>query len=151
MTAWFTALSQREKLLIVGGAALIGVVLFAMMVMGPVLRFQSTARLAYDDASTTYQLVARAAESPSGDNSLDSSAMRSILTRTAGRSGVVINRINSNGAEIDLSISNINTGRLYGWLGLLQLEHKIVVREAQIRPSNDGSTVTARLTMAEGQ
>ncbi|MEM9420979.1 MAG: type II secretion system protein GspM [Pseudomonadota bacterium] len=151
MIVWFNSLSQREKFLIVGAAALIGVVLFVTMIMGPVLRYQSNARIDYDDASATYQLVARAAATPATDKALDSSTLRSVLTRTAGRSGVVINRINSNGEEIDVAISNISTSRLYGWLGLLEMEHKVIVREAQIRPSNDGRTVTARLSLVEGR
>lgn len=150
MKAWYTSLSVRERTLVMIAGGLVGIFVLLTFIIQPLISYRTSARADYLNASATYSTVMRAAASPATAGRSDPSGLRSILTRTAARSDVVINRINSEGAQIDLSISNVAAGRLYGWIGLLQTEHNVLVQEAQIRPASDGRTVTARLTVAMG-
>lgn len=150
MRDYWEQLAPREKLLIGIAGLLIAVLLFTLLVMRPVLGFNERAKSRYENATETYTLVTRAASRPAGQEALEMTAVRSILTRSAGQNGIVINRINVQDANIDLSIANTRAARLYEWLARLENEHQIFVEDAQIRPANDGVTVTARLTVVSG-
>lgn len=150
MTAMWSGLSARERLLIIVATALIVVLVLVMVIIRPTLGMRGEARAAYEDAVQTSLLVNRAAAQPS-QGEVDLSSLRTTITSTASSSGIIINRINSEAALIDLSINDADPAKLYAWLNRLKEQHNIVVRDAMLRPSTGGQTVTARLAVTRGE
>lgn len=150
MMAFWQRLQSREKLVALGGAAVLAALIIWFLLVQPLLGFRTAAKAAYDEAIEVHDLVQRAASRPGGAGAVDLSELRSILTRTAAESGVIINRFSSEEIAIDISVSGATTARLYGWLAQLEANHQIVVSEATVRPATDNMTVTARLTMEQG-
>ncbi|WOI54376.1 type II secretion system protein GspM [Parvularcula sp. LCG005] len=151
MLVYFERLSVREKILILVMIGLIGVLVLTTLIVRPVLGYRANARDSFKDAAEIHALTARAAAAPSTTFDDNGSSLRAALTNTAAESGIVINRLNSQGAEIDVSIGNTTTVRLYAWLARLANEHQVFVQDGAIQPSADGTTITARLTVKRGR
>ncbi len=150
MTAMWTRLSPRERILVALAGGLLVILLLSMVVIRPILSFQSSARADYDAATETYQYAVRAARTPSTGGDIDISSLRTILTRSANQNGIIIERFNAQGDALDLSVGPTTTQRLYVWLATLNNEHGVTVREASLRPAGDGQNIAARLTVAKG-
>ena len=148
MTAWWNDLSARERqLLMIGGAVVAFAVLF-FLIIRPLTTYRQNAMLDYDRAVSTYRQVTIAAAAPQ-EGALDPAALRSVITSSAQASGIVINRISSQGAVLDVSIAGTSPARLYGWIAGLEAQHNVHVQSAQLRPSSENG-VTARLTLMGG-
>jgi general secretion pathway protein M len=150
MIAAWNERSPRERLMLTVGAALVGLVLVYYVILLPLLNFRDGARQRYEDAVATYGLVDQAAARPADGGTMDASALRSVLTRTAQENGIVVNRINSEGDGVDLTISGASMRQVYGWLAFLYNEHGVRVTDGQIQPASDGRNVNARLTVRGG-
>lgn len=149
MTAWWQDLSERERLLLMAGGAVVLLAVLVFLVINPITGFRQDARGEYQSAAETYRRVTLAAAAPRDGASTDAAELRSVLTSSASRSQIVISRLNNLEGAIDLSISATEPARLYGWLAVLEEQHGVHVRSAQIRPATTQG-VTARLTLAPG-
>lgn len=150
MTQFWSQLAPREKQLIAIAGVLLAILILTLLVIRPALAYRTDGRQAYDDAVRTYVSVGRAAQVTGQAASADPSAIRSILTQTAQRSGIVINRINSQSDLIDMSIADVDATQLFSWLAFLEGQHGIVVRTGTVRPGGETGLVSARLTVASG-
>ena len=149
MTAWWQDLSERERQLIMIGGGVVAAALVLFLVVSPLLSFRNEARADYTSAAETYRRVVLAAAAAGNEGTSDPAAVRSVVTSTANRSGIALDRIASDGGVIDISIGNTQAARLYGWLTALEEQHQIVVRNAQIRSSGTQG-ISARMTLAPG-
>lgn len=146
----FENLSPRERLLVSVAAIMLLGLLLALAVVQPALSYRAQQQVAFEEALETASLVRRAAAAATVAPTGDEASLRSIVTGSADRNGIVINRINSEGNVVDISVANTTAGRLYGWLDRLEREAKVYVQEASLQPTRDGRALTARLTLAKG-
>lgn len=148
--SWWQDLSARERLLIAICAGVIALAMLVFLVIRPIGEYRANAVVEFEQATETYKRVQLAAASPRQEGSTDFSELRSLLTRTAQSSGIVINRIATRNQVMELSTAGSTPARLYGWLALLEEQHQVHVQVAQIRPAS-GNNVTALLNLAPGQ
>lgn len=148
--SYWTNMSPRERMLIIVAGFLTCILLVSLLIVRPVIAMQAEARAAYEDAAETYVLVQRAAQQPRENQNTNPSALRTVITDTASGRGIIVNRINSNGAVLDISLADTEVAVLYGWIAELERNHNVIVRDATIRPAGNGRVVSARLGVVGG-
>ena len=126
MTAWWTDLSQRERLLVAIAGGLAGILLLSLLVVRPLSQWRADAARDADRARDAYELVASAA-AVSGRSLAPAPQMatplRQAITQSAAAAGIEILRI---GAETDGQIETqpgvTNGEQLFQWFARLETE-----------------------------
>ncbi|MBB4657616.1 type II secretion system protein GspM [Parvularcula dongshanensis] len=144
----YASLSAREQRLVQIAAVLIGLLLFFMLIFGPIQRLKSSGRAEFAAAAETRALVEQASRSGTR-GPVSGEPLRAVLEQTSGQAGIVIARYDFEAGEdaVDLSVQDTGATSLLTWLTTLSEQHGVVVREGSIRATGDEGLVTARLTL----
>ena len=154
MTTWWSNLSKRERYLVTAMVALFAIVLVFLLVIRPINGFRQSAALNLASAQTTSQLVSEAvATGVSAAGQVQNvDTLRALVTRSAQGAGLRWINIRTNQQDVSLTISfgDVSAGALYGWLIDLQERSNVVVRDARISETRNGTGVEASITFIQG-
>ena len=158
MKDWFSALEPRERQLIIGGAVLLIVMLFYLLVWEPISKDNDALRLSYqsnqqliswmeDAAAEAKNLQAKIQESGPSGNSKNQSLL-GIIDRTAKRDklGPSVKRVQPDGkigARVWLENAIFND--VIMWLENLQHQEGIRLVTTVIEKQEESGMVNARL------
>ncbi len=151
---WWKGLSERERLLISVMLVLLAVFAFTMLIVRPLMNYNTTASRNLTAAQNLSQMVDRAASASAMQATTELSAdnLRSIITRTAQQSGLrwINIRTNQEDQTLTISFAAAPAGDFFVWLEELQAQHRIVVQNARLNDtrSNDG-TIDASITFVQ--
>ena len=151
MTAWWTNLSSREKMLIAIAGGLAGILLLSFVVIRPIIDWRSNANQRADAARTNYELVATAAamsgvvETPSPQRNVP---LRQAVTQSAAAANIVIVRFgDASGNQIEIQPAPTPGDTLFQWFNTLREEYGISVVFADLAQNSDGLVNAQVLTL----
>ena len=148
MDTRFQALSQREKLLVLGLGLLLAGFVIMIAVVQPIQAFEERTR---DRFAAAQRMVALAEtlETPAAEDSQSQRSLRSVVTESARQRSLVITRINASGEGVfELNIAGAPYGAFYTWLDGLRVEESVSVQEAFVTPGDTPGTLDVRLTLS---
>ncbi len=152
MTEFWTKLSERERLMVGVGGAVVAVFILIQFILVPIIGWRDEMGQKRDNAVAFYELVARASALAGGAGASTeaetSTPVRNVVSQSAARAGVELNFVNQRPDDgVDLNAS-AEPAALFAWLATLETEHAIVVAVADIaRESGDDGKVRAQLTL----
>lgn len=156
MKRWLADLAPRERLLVIGGAAIAAIIVAWGLVWNPM----STRTVALSDAVASKQQLlatlqrARAVAAPAGQGQLvDASTRQSLVLlvdqthRSFGLDGTLV-RNQPDGADgIRVTFQNASFDGLVAWLGTLQNSYAVAVETATIDGGREAGIVNATLVL----
>jgi type II secretory pathway component PulM len=150
MTAWWSARTERERLLLASAALIVSVALLAQ-VMAMLLQWRAEAAHRMSAAETGYRLVTQAAMQTRRAAPADqSSPPRAALTQAAGAAGVPLSFVNARpDGAVDAHAGPVAPERLYGMLSELAGRYDIHVTSADVaRAGDDTNQIRAQLSLS---
>ena len=155
MADFWRNLSDRERMLILGGAVIFALFVLIEGVAAPVMGWRADQRRSLERAQNDYELVAEAAgraggqATPSGD--LDA-PIRNAIAKSASASGVNLIYVNvrPDGA-VEANAAQVDPENLMVWLQAVERDYGARVTAADIaREQADPTKVRAQMTFARG-
>ena len=145
MTAWFNALSVREKGLVVIAAFLTIIFLFGQFVVQPARGWKSGAEREYQSARTGYNQVVRAARLrdpiggavTNGGPAIDrSTPLKTAIAAAASEARLIISSADGDDQRgVEITLAPADAERVFDWLQTIEQRYGGVVREARISRS----------------
>ncbi len=155
MKAWLKDLTRRERLLVSAMLGLVAVLLISLLIVRPLVKFRTNASQNLAVAQGTADYVGRAVENAAARSGKVETAdnLRGIITSTAQKAGLRWLNIRQGQEDLTLTISfsGIQTDHLFGWLIELEERRNIVVRDARVSDTRNGSGVEASITFVQGR
>jgi general secretion pathway protein M len=159
--AWWESLSNRERLLVAGGAALTLALLIYTLAWQPFQASSRRLRQSVIEQRAELTLVRQMAEEVKrlGDPGSQPPPVdgRSLLTlvdqtaRTAGL-GAALKRVTPQGADrLSVQFDAVEFDKLVPWLGALERDHRIAIINLSVDRAAAAGTVNARLVVQGGQ
>ncbi|MDZ7627773.1 MAG: type II secretion system protein GspM [Parvularculaceae bacterium] len=151
MKAFWDRLSQRERLFVLFGGALVAILVLLQLIVAPAIGWRRSMAEKREGAEDLYKLVA-SASATSGGVATNAASDRStpiinVVTDTAAASGVEISFRNARpDGGVDANITS-DPEKLFDWLSTLESSFGVSVTAADIAREKDGS-VRAQLTLA---
>ncbi len=153
MSAFWRNLSDRERLLILVAAAVIGVGVFYFAIVNPVLGWRESAERRAVAAERNFELVRQAAaRRPASDKSANvdkQTPARVVMARTDSDFGFRLTQYNElPGGDVTATIDDVSAEAVFAWISALEKRYAIVVISANIaRDNDDPSLVRAQFTL----
>ena len=156
MKAYWQNFSDRERLLIMVGAAIIGLGLFYLAVLSPLNSWRENAEQRSVTAERNYTMVRQAAMRGGGvqvsANADTQTPIRNVLSQTAERFGFPLSSYNPlPDGNVTASADGVSADQLFNWVGELERRYGITVITADIaREADDPDLVRVQLTLGRG-
>lgn len=148
LARWIDARSPRERALLLGLAGVAALALFVTLVWRPIDAARSAARAdiaRYDRIAARLRVagpdVARLAAARGG-------APSTLITASATRAGLTIQRIEPQGASIGVTLDAARFDALVGWLAGLERDAGLGIRDVKLERRPDPGIVGVQLTLA---
>jgi type II secretory pathway component PulM len=145
-------LSERERMLLLAAAAMVGIFLFFQGLVSPIMNWRAEQERAFERAEGLYELVKEAASRASGAAASGDAEtpIRNAITQSASRAGVSLVYVSARpSGEVDTTASQADPADLFAWLQGLEQDYGVRVVIADIaREQSQGSLVRAQLTLA---
>lgn len=152
MKQWWEDRSTRERTLVLGVGGLAVVFSLFQFLLLPLVHYRASARDQYEAALATLQDVESGARLVRGlrtTGDRPEGGVRTVVAATATELGLAITRLQPVGDnQLDVWLDAAASPLLYSWVTRLQ-DRGILVARAVIQ-KNDGTTVSAQMTFAEG-
>ena len=149
MAAWFKNLSERERLFVGVGGAVLGMAIIFQFLMVPLMDWRTKLNGRADRAKQNYETVLQAAElrtTNAANAPKHNVPLRTALTQTASAAGIDLVRVGADvNGQIEVQPSGVDDETLYQWFGTLQLEYGVYVSFADISRDSDGTIRTQAL------
>lgn len=160
LTAQYDHLPRRDQqaLIVLAIAVLVGILYFA--IWRPAVSFHDSAvnerenaeqLLAWLDANrSSLQRISGGTEQASGnaDRPADGRALMALVTRTAGESGLALQRFEPSGEDaIRVWLEQVPFERVSGWLERLNSENGVQIEQASMDRQSEPGLVSVRLTL----
>lgn len=152
MKAYWQNLTDRERLVVMGGAIIIGIGLFFMLIFSPLNNWREDSARRSVAAERNFEMVHQAAKSGGGNVSTDNvdlqTPIRNVLSETAGRFGFPLSSYNPlPDGNVTASASGVGAVELFNWVGELERRYGITVITADIaREADNPDLVRVQLT-----
>ncbi|MFZ5617125.1 MAG: type II secretion system protein GspM [Pseudomonadota bacterium] len=151
MTAFWERLSERERLFVAAGGAILALLLFYQLIISPALGWRATMSEKRARAEDLYRLVSQASVNAgviaaAAGVDLDTPILN-VLTQTTAQFGVQVNYRNARedgGVEANVAA---DPAKLFEWLKALEEQFGVSVAAADIARSASGEAVQAQLTL----
>lgn len=151
MTAFWERLSERERLFVAAGGAILALLLSYQLIIAPALGWRATMSEKRVRAEDLYRLVSQASVNAgviaaAAGVDLDTPILN-VLTQTTAQFGVQVNYRNARedgGVEANVAA---DPARLFEWLKALEEQFGVSVAAADIARSASGEAVQAQLTL----
>ncbi len=143
MRAWWENLSDRERWLVAGGAAIALLLLMFQFVIKPVADWRQEADMRADNARRGYELVTNAAATgalEAADQQADNSIpLRQALTQTAAAASIELVRVGREAdGQIEVQPAPVGGDKLFRWLGQLHDDYGVTIAFADVSRADDG-------------
>lgn len=152
--SFLNRLNDRERLVVLGGGAVVLALVILQFVIGPLLDWRSDRARAAKDAERTYDLVVEAAArgAPAETAGDASRPVRNVISETAQAVGVELTYVNVRAdGQVDASVSGADPQALFAWIATLERDESVRVVSADIsREQGAGARVRAQLSFARG-
>ncbi|MEL7491306.1 MAG: type II secretion system protein GspM [Pseudomonadota bacterium] len=152
MSAFWRNLSDRERLMVTVGGAIVAVCLFLLLIVNPITSWRSAAADRATAAERNYAMVRQAAaKQPTTDVAADIDAdtpVRIVLSQTTNQLGFSLTSINPlPDGNVSASANNVSADQLFAWIGDLQSNYGIAIVTADIaRDTENPENVRAQIT-----
>jgi type II secretory pathway component PulM len=153
MNAYFERLSQRERLFVSIGGAVVALIALLQFALFPMLRWRSDMADRRTSAETLYLLVAEAGAA-GGGQALSSSSpkaavpVRNAIADSAKSEKVELSYLNARAdGAVEANASGASDA-IYRWLGALSRDYGVVVVAADIARDQSGGALRAQLTLS---
>lgn len=151
MRAFWQRLSQRERLFVIAGGAVIALLALLQLIVAPAIGWRRSMAEKREGAEDLYNLVASASAASGGaitNATADLSApIINVVTDTAAAGGIEISFRNARpDGGVDANIT-ADPEKLFSWLRTLETDFGVSVAAADIAREKDGR-VRAQLTLA---
>lgn len=151
MKAFWERLSDREKLFVGIGGAIIAVLALMQLIITPAIGWRSGMSEKRERAEELYGLVAKASASAgvtaaAAGVDLDTPILN-VITQSTAQHGIQVNYRNARddgGVEANVAAE---PSKLFDWLRALESQHGVSVAAADIARAAAGGTVQAQLTL----
>lgn len=151
MKAFWERLSEREKLLVGAGGAIVAVLVLLQLIIAPALGWRAGMSEKRARAEDLYRLVSEASANAgvvaaAAGVDLDTPILN-VLTQTTAQFGIQVNYRNARedgGVEANVAAE---PAKLFEWLRALEQQYGVSVAAADIARSASGEAVQAQLTL----
>ncbi|MEZ5921728.1 MAG: type II secretion system protein GspM [Parvularculaceae bacterium] len=150
MTAFWQNLSDREKLFVVFGGAIVAVLLSVLLILRPAINWRSNMHERRAAAEDLYRLVSKASENSAPGAAAAgvdlNTPLLNVLTSSAAASNVEVSYRNARadgGVDANLTAAPQD---LFAWLKILDERYGVMVASADIAREQQGG-VRAQLTL----
>lgn len=142
MNAWWSELSQRERILIFIAAGLLSVLFVSVLIVQPLTEWRQSAAANAERARDNYQLVATAAATAKegGDQAQRGAVpLRQAVIGSAAAANIELVRIGAElNSQIEVQPALTDGETLFGWFGVLENEYGVTVSFADISHDENG-------------
>ncbi len=142
MSGWWNNLSVRERALVAVAGVLAAGLVLSLLVIGPLVNWNSAAERKASQARDTYELTAAAAAvsgSASSSAAVNATPLRQAVIATAGNIGIELVRIGSvTDATIEIQTAPTDADTLFGWFDELERRYGIFVTFADMTRGEAG-------------
>jgi type II secretory pathway component PulM len=146
MTRYLQQLSQRERYLLMGLAALILLLVIVFVVARPIVSFEGSAKARYAEA-VRLEALASDIEAPDARPGEDR-GLRSLVTGYADRNQVIYSRVTqSPDGQVRIDLSDTTHRAVFSWLRAMEETEGVVVASASIVPGEATGTLTGQFTL----
>lgn len=151
MKAFWDRLAPRERLFVIAGGAVVGLLILLQLIIAPAVGWRDAMKSKRAGAEDLYRLVANASASAGGAaanaNADLATPIINVVTDTAGANGIEISFRNARpDGGVDATIA-ADPEKLFAWLRLLETSYGVMVVTADIAREKSGG-VRAQLTLA---
>lgn len=151
MRAFWDRLAPRERLFVIGGGAILGLLVLLQLIIAPAIGWRENMKLKRAGAEDLYRLVASASATAGGGPATAgadlSTPIINAVTATAASGGVEISFRNARpDGGVDATIA-AEPEKLFEWLRTLENGYGVSVTAADIAREKSGG-VRAQLTLA---
>lgn len=147
MRAWWTALSQRERLLIAVMGLLLAIVVIWLGIARPVERGMQVARerqAAALDRNIAMRAKVKALQTPEAAVPGVAGSLDQMIGQSAGDAGFTLERIQAQGdARVEIAIAAARPTALFGWLSAIEAQG-VVVESLTVQPSTASGALSVR-------
>lgn len=151
MKAFWGRLSDREKLFVAAGAAIVAVLAIFQLIVAPAIDWRSNMTEKRASAQELYRLVAEASASAgvaAAASGVDlETPILNVLTQTTGEFSITVNYRNATGAAaVDANVA-APPEKLFDWLRAIEARYGVTVASADIARGASGEEAQAQLTL----
>jgi general secretion pathway protein M len=146
--AWFLGLQERERVVLLGGAVAVAVVIVFTFVLRPLERGTAALR---DTVATDQQLLLDLARLGAGGatqptRAPDGQTLMVLITNTAADQGLSFPRTRQDGPDaMNVTFQNAPFDSLLAWLVSLETSHGVVVETASVSSARDPGLVSGQI------
>jgi len=150
MKAWFVGLQPRERMILIGGAAVAVVLLLWLAVLKPL---HSQAAILRESVAAKQRLLVSLAQidgqSPGHTVSPGTGQTLVVLvSNTAQQQGIALTRTRPDGPDgIQVTFSNVSFDTLVAWLVALESENSVAVESASFTSGRQQGVVNGQLLL----
>lgn len=150
MKAFWERLSSRERVFVMAGGAIVGLLVLLQLIIAPAIGWREAMKAKRAGAEDLYRLVANASANAGGAAASAgadlSTSIINVVTDTAASGGVEISFRNARpDGGVDATIA-ADPEKLFDWLRTLESRYGVTVAAADIAREKDGR-VRAQLTL----
>jgi type II secretory pathway component PulM len=151
MKAFWQRLSDREKLFVGAGGAIVAVIILLQLIIAPAAGWRSIQSNNRKGAEDLYRLVSEASASAgvaaaSAGVDLETPILN-VLTQSTGEFQIVVNYRNGRSdGGVDANVA-ARPDKLFEWLRAIEGRYAVTVAAADIARSANGEDVQAQLTL----
>ncbi|PQA86799.1 type II secretion system protein GspM [Hyphococcus luteus] len=142
MSAWWSDLSARERMLVLIASALAGVLLLSLGIVRPLAGMRASAERNASSARDAYELTAAAAAVAGGTEQgapLARTPLRDALITTTNAAGIQLVRIGTeNNNQIEVQIEPVEGDVFFAWLADLENRYGAALATADIARGQGG-------------
>jgi len=153
MKAYWQNLTERERLIVTIGAAIIGLGLFFLAVVNPLNSWRDNAERRSAAAERNFGMVRQAAmrggSAQVSANADTQTPVRNVLSETASSLGFPLSSYNPlPDGNVTASVNSVGADQLFNWIGELERRYGITVVSADIaREADNPDLVRVQLTL----
>ncbi len=156
MKAWFLALTQREKVMVQGAAAVVIIFLAYLLLIEPISRHYSKSRIKLQDSMATIEWMRSAAKEVrqlrggklSAERPQGKQFVLSLIDRSARKAGLasVMKRVQPEGESgVRVWFENAPFDELLKWLATIEQEQGLTVNEINVEQAESSGLVNVRV------
>lgn len=136
MTEHWNGLSPREKIFVIGGAAIIIVFVLFQFVFSPVVDWRRDQERSIVRAEKLYELAVQASASSGTAATADAdlvTPVRNVISNTAASRDILLDFVNArDDGSVEVTIGDTSTDNLFGWFANLESEYGVVLSNADV-------------------
>lgn len=139
---WWSGRTLRERRMLLVMAGLLVATAVWLGLVQPILAWRAAAAERAEAAALTLAEVRAAAASfgptePSGAPSAE--GLEPLIRRTAATAGLNVVTVMSASGQLGFQLSSVDSGRLFGWLGALESDHRLTICSLGVTENTDAT------------